>query len=779
MEFSGTEPSTAVAEFWATIRQPGHESIAEAARQTILRACPSVNTFSFELVEEDLAIGAAPRESPVASVETGTPRPVIEAWNQERLVHLVVFDSGVICGAAVGNDVPVAARDFKACALPSSGDEGVKCGYGGHVGPRVKRLSPSSGSYFIAIPVPSGTGKVKLVFSRPILEEKDFFYLPRSSSDFSKLFSYQMEPRVWKILFELFPGPSILDPAGDIKLELPPISTSSEAVSTPLAHRPANPSSALATKEVSDSPISSPGGGLGGFQGVQDAIAAGQMPSDEGGWNFDDDDDSQPTQQKFDWDSPMRLRHDSSDIYSRTSSTSCQEPPQSDNGIFQLVLELKSRLEELEIREKKFLGMERARERSLAEKFHSIELENSKLKKRLRETQDAMQRGHPIGTQPSLPLNKRDLERVAREVYRGLDLSHYVKGVDITNVAVNATASHMQEILKRMEAVEHEMFNNAGIAPLLLSRVQALEASKAINSIEMGGHVFVDEAATEAWGRAHADPNLHRFCPDFVSLFLLAEPKYETVQEGLGQMAAVVKANFQSIDEATIGLSYSIIYPPRIIKASDKQEAQQTDGFTWAPPFVSFEVFEGDYHNGTRMRLKKSLDSVAKAIESGIDFHFPISTRPKSNAVFKAQTQLAHRQACEFLEALAPLYKQISGGGMSNKEAWSRVMVFARQIFTDIATVRALNSEGSLGSMIWASFRTSELLKEYQRHNWVEHPKTSSILALTSMRKEGKAIEEVNSKLIAHNTVLNRHTGDIKKLQDDIKELKKKNPSLV
>jgi hypothetical protein len=178
------------------------------------------------------------------------------------------------------------------------------------------------------------------------------------------------------------------------------------------------------------------------------------------------------------------------------------------------------------------------------------------------------------------------------------------------------------------------------------------------------------------------------------------------------------------------------------------------------------------------MCLKKSLDAVVKAIESGIDFHFPIATRPLSNAVFKAQCSLAHRQVYEFLESRAPLYKQFAGGGMSSKDSWSRVM-FARQIFMDIVSVRALNSEGFLGSMIWASFRTTELLKEYQRHNWVEHPKMSSILALTSMRKEGKAIEEINSKLNSQNVTINWHTGDIKKIQDNMKDLKRKNPSLA
>jgi wobble nucleotide-excising tRNase len=80
--------------------------------------------------------------------------------------------------------------------------------------------------------------------------------------------------------------------------------------------------------------------------------------------------------------------------------------------------------------------------------------------------------------------------------------------------------------------------------------------------------------------------------------------------------------------------------------------------------------------------------------------------------------------------------------------------------------------------MIWSSFRTTELLKEYQRHNWVEHPKTSSILALTSMRKEGKAMEELSSKVNSQVTTVNRHTTEIKRLTEDIKELRKKNPSL-
>lgn len=396
---------------------------------------------------------------------------------------------------------------------------------------------------------------------------------------------------------------------------------------------------------------------------------------------------------------------------------------------------------------------------------------NHKLKKDLNKATRSLQalqvsaRGHTSDTHLDQALLDKTAREAARVVASKLHLSEFVRRSDLPG-DLSGGATIPPALMSRVQACEAELLNPAGSVPKLIDRVEVLEAFKVSTAIDMGGHVFVDEAATEAWAATHADPNLHRFCVDFVSLFLLAEPKYESVKGGLEQTAAAVKANFPSLDQATIELSYSIIYPDRLLKYSDKSDAQIADGFTWASQLSTFEAFEGDYHNGTHRRLKKTIETVATALSNGIDYHFPISTRPKSNAVFKAQLQLSVSQCTEFLDSFAPLYKQIAGGGMSPKEAWSRVMIFAKQVFADVATVRAPNSEASMGSMIWSSFQTSTMLKEYQRHTWVEHPKTSSILALTSMRKEGKAIEEVGSKLTAQSTLINRHTGDIKKLQE-------------
>lgn len=92
-----------------------------------------------------------------------------------------------------------------------------------------------------------------------------------------------------------------------------------------------------------------------------------------------------------------------------------------------------------------------------------------------------------------------------------------------------------------------------------------------------------------------------------------------------------------------------------------------------------------------------------------------------------------------------------------------------------VRSVRALSGQPAAGSYVWASFQTTELLKEYQLHNWVEHPKTSSILARTAMHKEGKALEELSTKLQSQSVLVNRHTGEIKELQKDMKLVKKDN----
>ena len=80
--------------------------------------------------------------------------------------------------------------------------------------------------------------------------------------------------------------------------------------------------------------------------------------------------------------------------------------------------------------------------------------------------------------------------------------------------------------------------------------------------------------------------------------------------------------------------------------------------------------------------------------------------------------------------------------------------------------------------MIWGSFNTTELLVEYMRLRWIQNPQVLSILALTSLQREGKAVDEVVGALNTEKTTISRHATQIDKIQKDFTVLKNDNPTL-
>lgn len=596
-----------------------------------------------------------------------------------------------------------------------------------------------------------------------------------SSPPFERLMQLKMEPRVWKMVFELFPGPLCLLSGGE----------ASPFLAQPPQRAPTSLSASPSLETVTDAPIASPQGHRGG---------PGQSYQPEG-WDFDSETKSQtgsthsrtytpPASSAFPWahafDRSSNPAFRQSEILSQPPAASQNFPGDNWVGVVQLMQQCLAELEKVQQRAKR---CEEELENSVGDTFKAMALANASLKEQLNDAQQKLMSLQ--AREPSYPgerlldqaLSQQKLQWIVDRVKGSIDLSHLATREDLRQVS--APAEVPPEMNQRLDAVEGEVFNNAGSLPQLISRVETLEAARAVTAVEVGGFIFTDEAATDAWAQTHGNKDLHRFCPDFFSYFLLADPKFETIEGGLQQAAAVAKAQFASREVATIDLSFSMTYPPRMLKTLDKPEAQVTDGIVWAPQYSSFAVFEGDFSNGTHLRTKRALIAAAKAVDDGIDYNFPAATFPKTHAVFRAQSRLALTQCLEFLDCLGPLFREISGGGLLGaKDAWLRCGVFGKQVFDDIRTVRAPNAEATAGSFIWAAFHTTELLKEYQRHNWVQHPKTSALLALTNMRVEGKLVEEMQASVKSQNVIVSRHTGDIKKLQDDLSKLKKNNPSL-
>jgi hypothetical protein len=100
------------ASFWENLKN-GNIEVTHAEGTRLWDIVPPLGTFLFELVED----GDEGKKIPLTWELPGTPKPTIDAWNTEELVHLEWCPEGSVCGAAIG-DVRATMQDFRACAKP-------------------------------------------------------------------------------------------------------------------------------------------------------------------------------------------------------------------------------------------------------------------------------------------------------------------------------------------------------------------------------------------------------------------------------------------------------------------------------------------------------------------------------------------------------------------------------------------------------------------------------------------------------------------------------------
>ena len=115
---------------------------------------------------------------------------------------------------------------------------------------------------------------------------------------------------------------------------------------------------------------------------------------------------------------------------------------------------------------------------------------------------------------------------------------------------------------------------------------------------------------------------------DMVTLIMLCAEAYETIAEGMATAAAAHKAEYNSLTEAHISLSYGLTYPENLMKKQDKQKHVATGGLFWTTPWSTYSAFKGTFNNGAKDSITSSLREVSGMIQNAIDFAFPLTLQP-------------------------------------------------------------------------------------------------------------------------------------------------------
>jgi hypothetical protein len=85
-----------------------------------------------------------------------------------------------------------------------------------------------------------------------------------------------------------------------------------------------------------------------------------------------------------------------------------------------------------------------------------------------------------------------------------------------------------------------------------------------------------------------------------VTLVMLCADSYKTIAEGMATAAAAHKAEYNSLTEACISLSYRLTYPENLMKKYDKEKHAATGGWFWTTTWSSYAVFKGMFNKGAK-----------------------------------------------------------------------------------------------------------------------------------------------------------------------------------
>jgi hypothetical protein len=315
-----------------------------------------------------------------------------------------------------------------------------------------------------------------------------------------------------------------------------------------------------------------------------------------------------------------------------------------------------------------------------------------------------------------------------------------------------------------------------GLLDKLSDRVGLLE-SRTTDAVVVGDKVFRNISDCAAWLQTFTDRAIGTLCVDAKTLFVLLEESYDSVQSGLTAEASSVKAGYATFSAAAASISYRVVYPGVLLRHSGKDEHARDEGICWVSSCASHKTFKGEAMSSTLKSLLKRLEAIKKTLLNSINMMVPSTTSQQSQtrAILTQMANDAYEHATGLLNSIDPLYTTIHQGGMGEKEAWRRVMLFVKGVFDSIQLVRNVTLDSSPAGMIWGSMLTNQLCAGYHLHGWTKHPDVSNILALSAMEHEGDAINELKTiqgelkgKLKTLESEQTKSAKQIKKLEEKV-----------
>lgn len=129
-----------------------------------------------------------------------------------------------------------------------------------------------------------------------------------------------------------------------------------------------------------------------------------------------------------------------------------------------------------------------------------------------------------------------------------------------------------------------------------------------------------------------------------------------TYEAGVQVHANAIKANFGSVVESRIKVSFEIPFPELVVKMVENSSTSSRGGAKWAPLFQTAELFEDDFTDRAHRRVVRGINSAYKLTQRAIDQEFPLGiSGPNGGNNRKIHTILTHQNRRSTARRLASL----------------------------------------------------------------------------------------------------------------------------
>ena len=308
---------------------------------------------------------------------------------------------------------------------------------------------------------------------------------------------------------------------------------------------------------------------------------------------------------------------------------------------------------------------------------------------------------------------------------------------------------HQAEVFKQMKEAKDEASRN--------------ESSAGLYSVRYGRYAFSSIAEVGAW----AEETFEGTFPfgAFVDVYSVLQrvTSYKDVAPSteLKNMEMLKKLSLS----ADAGLAIeSFKHPlPKVFRGSSSDMGL---GKGWLPGIPTPERWEDHYGlSGARVSIKSSMEEIRSRLES------LIMERLRDNAEGQALARQMLSDTLNFITALCEFvsetYRNLELAGFSKAEAWQLVSKLVHRIFAKdchmkrgaVSEVLDVSDTRVLGTgILWATFATHQVMREYMRHGIENHPSMASeyvrflvansgLSKIDKMESRLKALEEENKIL--------------------------------